>query len=166
MASLDQLPSEDKAPIKEKSGGDKDVNQDAKLVSMMGMAMLDKGGLEIISKALDSSQDPGQVVAQFIAQMAGQLAEFTAKNLDIDPGVYAQPNGFIEQILGYIEMKLKLPQEFSDQVLGEVMEVMKAAAQSPPGEQAPQGAPPAGPPQAPQGAPPQVGPGLDQQGVM
>lgn len=171
MASLDQqeAPMRAEPPMKEKpkaeskKGGGKEVNPDAKLVSMMGMAMLDKGGLDQIKTALSSSQDPGQVVAQFIAQMAGRLAEYTSAEMDIDPGVFAQPNGFIDQILGYIEKKLGLPEEFSDQVYGEVLEVMKAAAAQPPQgqEQAP-----AGPPQ--QAAPPAPGPapaGLDQ-GVM
>lgn len=153
----------DAVPKEKSKGAGKDVHPDAKLVSMMGMAMLDKGGLQTIEQALNTSQDPGQVVAQFVAQMAGRLAEYTAKDMGINPGVYAQPNGFVEQIVGYIEKKLKLPQEFSDQVIGETMEVMKAAAQAP----APQGAPgqPQPGPQGPPTAGPPPGPGLDQ-GVM
>jgi hypothetical protein len=162
MASLDQMAPK-KAPKKEEG---KDVHPDAKLVSMMGMAMLDKGGLKTIEQALSTSQDPVQVVAQFVAQMAGRLAEYTASEMGINPGVYAQPNGFIEQILGHIERKLNLPPEFSDQVFGETMEVMKAAAQAP----APQeGQPPQGQQAQPPAGPPAPGPaapaGLDQ-GVM
>lgn len=147
---------ESKAPSKTKG------NSDAELVSMMGMAMLNQGGLKVIEDALKSSQEPGQVVGNFLAQMVGQLAEFTQANMGIDPGVFVAENGFLDQILDYIERKLKLPREFSDQVYGEAMEVMKAAAM---GEQnadaqGPQAGPaPAGP--APQG-PPQGGrPGLD-----
>jgi hypothetical protein len=164
MASLDQ-----ETPRKEstKDTG-KAVHPDAKLVSMMGMSMLDKGGLQAIEQALNTSEDPGQVVGQFVAQMAGRLAEYTATEMGINPAVYAQPNGFVDQILNHIERKLKLPKEFSDSVYGEVMEVMKAAAMSPEqaGAQAPQQGAPQGPPQA---GPPAPGPaapaGLDQ-GVM
>ena len=127
---------------------------DKQLVSMMGMAMLDKGGLQTIQQALQSSQDPGQVVGQFIAQMAGQLAESTQANFGIDPAVFAAPDGFVDQMLQYIETSLGLPPEFSDQVYGETMEVLKAAAQ---GEQ--QGA------TAPQATAPPAQPGLDAGGV-
>lgn len=118
---------------------------DAEIASMMGMAMLDGGGLEVIDKALKSSQDPGQVVGQFLAQMVGQLAEFTQANMGIAPDVYLQPDGFLDQILDYIERKLNLPKEFSDQVYGETLEVIKAAAADPQGG-APQGGPAPAPP--------------------
>lgn len=141
-----------------------EVSDDSQLVSMMGMAMLDNGGLQTIQQALQSSQDPGQVVGQFLAQLIGQMAEFTAATLQIDPAVYTEPNGFLDQILDYIERKLQLPPEFSDQVYGDTLEVIKAAAANP--GQAQQGAPQqAGPQQAgPQQAP--QGPGLDQMGGM
>jgi hypothetical protein len=146
MASLDK-----KKEVKS------EVGDDAQLVSMMGMALLDNGGLETIQKALQSSQDPGQVVGQFLAQLIGQMAEFTAATLQIDPAVYTEPNGFLDQILDYIERKLQLPSEFSDQVYGDTLEVIKAAAANPQQAQAPQG--------APQQVPAQ-GPGLDQMGGM
>lgn len=158
MASLDK-----EAPKTKKDSG-KEVDPDAKLVSMMGMAMLDKGGLQTIQQALATSQDPAQVVAQFVAQMAGQLAEYTSAEMGVNPGVFVQPNGFLDQILGHIERKLKLPQEFSDQVYGETLEVMKAAAMSPEQAQGQQQAPGYGQPAAP--APGPTAPtGLDQ-GVM
>lgn len=158
MASLDK-----EAPKSSKDSG-KEVNPDAKLVSMMGMAMLDKGGLQTIQQALATSQDPPQVVAQFVAQMAGQLAEYTSAEMGIDPGVFAQPNGFLDQILGHIERKLKLPKEFSDQVYGETLEVMKAAAMSP--EQAQQGQQQAPGYGQPQQAPAPAAPGGLDRGVM
>lgn len=134
-----------------------EVSDDSQLVSMMGMAMLDNGGLQTIQQALQSSQDPGQVVGQFLAQLIGQMAEFTAATLQIDPAVYTEPNGFLDQILDYIERKLQLPPEFSDQVYGDTLEVIKAAAANPQQTQAPQGSPRQAPAQ---------GPGLDQMGGM
>ena len=121
MKPLDAMP-EEKAPAKKGGGSDKE------LVSMMGMAMLDNGGLDTIKAALQSSQDPGQVVGQFLAQMVGNMAEMTQEQMGIDPSVYGEPDGFLDQILNYIETELGLPPEFSDQVYGETLEVMKAAA--------------------------------------
>lgn len=151
MASLDK-----RAPAK--AEGEIETSDDAALVTMMGMSLLDKGGLQTIQSALQTSQDPGQVVGQFLAQLIGQMAEFTRDSLQIDPAVYTEPNGFLDQILDYIERKLSLPKEFSDQVYGDALEVMKAAAMAEQNGGQPQqaaGGPPAGP------AP---GPGLDATG--
>lgn len=143
------------ASLDNKKQIESNTSSDAELVSMMGMALLDNGGLETVQKALQSSEDPGQVVGQFLAQLIGQMAEFTASTLQIDPAVYTEPNGFLDQILDYIERKLGLPSEFSDQVYGDTLEVIKAAAADP--QQAQQN--------QPQQAPSQ-GPGLDQMGGM
>lgn len=137
MASLDKAPKAEKKEA---------VSDDAQLVTMMGMKMLDQGGLEVINKALQSSQDPSQVIGSFLTQLIGQMAEMTAQNLEIDPAVYTEPNGFLDQILDYIESKLGLPPEFSDQVYGDTLEMIKAAAMDP--EQAK-----GGPPVAADGAP-------------
>lgn len=153
MKALDSK-EEKKAPKK-----DEKRNSDAELVSMMGMAMLDQGGLQTIQQALQESQDPGQVVGQFVAQMVGQMAEFTRDNMGIDPAVFVEPNGFLDQILDYIERKLGLPPEFSDQVYGEVMEIIKAGAMA---EQNQAGGPPAG---GPAPAPAPGGRGLDMGGM-
>lgn len=139
---------------------------DRKLVSMMGMAMLDNGGLDTLQKGLEQSQDPAQVISNFMAQLIGQQAEYTQQTFGINPAVYTQKGGFLDQIVDYIERKLGLPPDMSDQVYGETIEVMKALAQ----EGGPQGGPQQG---APQGGPPQAGPpgpqaappGLDR-GVM
>jgi hypothetical protein len=121
--------------------------------------MLDSGGLQEIQKALQGSQDPGQVTGAFLAQLMGRMAEMTSSEMGIDPKVYLKKNGFLDQILGYIERKLKLPQEFSDQVYAETLEAVKAAAMGGQGGQQQ-----AGPPQAPAGPPapaPAGPPGLD-----
>lgn len=134
---------------------------DAELVTMMGFAALDAGGLDVIKKGLESSQNPAQVVGQFLAQTLLQMAEFTQKSLKIDPGVYMADGGFLEQMLDYIERKLGLPPEFSDEVYGEAMETIKAVANSK-GPNAPKGQA-AAPAQAsaPQGQPA----GLDMGGA-
>lgn len=146
----------DKVEKKEQAGAE----NPAEMVSMMGMALLDNGGLAEIDKALKSSQDPPQVVGAFMTQLIGQLAEMTTQ-MGISPNVYLEKGGFLDQTLAYIERKLSLPAEFSDQVYGETLEAIKAAAKGG-GEAQPagglQGAPvqPEGPPVAP-------GPGLDEE---
>lgn len=134
MASLDETKD---VPTK---GGPKDTDP-SELVTMMGFAALDNGGLETIKAAMDTSQDPAQVVGQFLAQLTGSLAEFTQDQFGIDPAVFGQKDGFLDQMLDYIERKLGLPAEFSDQVYGDTLEVMKAAAMEGKGGGQPAGAP-------------------------
>lgn len=133
MASLDNVKKA--APKKEMS--------DKELVSMMGMAALDNGGLQTLQTALEGSQDPAQVTAQFLAQLVGTIAEFTQQQFGIDPAVFGEPDGFLDQTLDYIERKLNLPPEFSDQVYGETLEVMKALSKGGSGAQPQQAGAPA-----------------------
>jgi hypothetical protein len=150
MASLDNKTKETAGELNE-----------AEMVSMMGMALLDNGGLAEIDKALQSSQDPPQVVGAFMTQLIGQMAEMTTQ-MGISPNVYLEKGGFLDQTLAYIERKLGLPKEFSDQVYGETLEAIKAAAMEGGGGEPAGG--PTGAPTQPQGAP--AGPGLDSMGGM
>jgi hypothetical protein len=129
--------------------------EDVEIAVRMAIKMLNEGnGLQIIANAIQQSKDPAQVIGKFLAQMIGQLAEKLRDEAGINPGIFIAKNGFLDQILDYIETKLKLPPEFSDQVYAEVLDTIKAAARSPrpegqvsgPGAQ-PQAAPTA--PQAP-----------------
>lgn len=113
--------------------------EDAELATRMLIKMMNEaGGLQVIQDAIQQSQDPAQVIGQFLAQIMGQLAEELNKQAGIDPGVFLAKEGVLEAILNYIEGKLGFPEDFSDQVYGQVLEVIKAAAQSPNGAAAPQ----------------------------
>lgn len=123
--SLDQQPPQEE--------GKKYKSSDVELSVRLGVKLLKEGGgLEIIGKALNESQDPAQVIAQFLTQLIGKLAEQLQTEYDIDPGIFLAKNGWLDAILDYIEVQLKLPKEFSDQVYGEVLETIKAAAMAPP----------------------------------
>lgn len=132
--------------------------EDAELATRLGIKMLNEGnGMQVIEDAIKTSKDPAQAIGAFLAQMMGSLAEQLQSQAGVDPGVFLAEDGFLDAILNYIEQKLGLPPEFSDQVYPVVLETIKAAAMNPPQEQA-QGAPPQGAP-APQAAPPQAAPG-------
>lgn len=133
--------------------------QDAELALRMAIKMLNDGnGLQLIKNAIDNSKDPALVIGQFLAQMMGQMGEKLGKEIGLDPRVFLAKGGFLEKILDYIEIKLGLPKEFSDEVYGTVLETIKAAAMK--GQQGQPGQQPG--PQAPQGAPPQpMGGSLD-----
>lgn len=120
MASLDSMKSAQKS-----SGPNKDVE----LAVRMTIKMLNEGGgLDVIAQALKESQDPAQVVGQFLAQIVGQLAEKLQQEFGVDPRIFLAQDGWLTKILDYIEGEMGLPPEFSDEVFSQVLEVIKAAA--------------------------------------
>lgn len=119
-------------------------DEDVEIVTRMGIKLLmDGGAIKQIEQAIRQSEDPGQVVGQFLAQLIAQLAEQLQGQIDLDPRVFLAKGGFLENILNFIEDQLGLPEEFSDQVWGEVVEVIKALANDPADQRpAPPGAQP------------------------
>ena len=106
--------------------------EDVEIAVRLAIKLLNEGnGLKIIADAIQQSKDPAQVIGKFLAQMIGQLAEKLRDEAGINPGIFIAKNGFLDQILDYIETKLGYPEEFSDQVYGRVLDTIKAAAQSP-----------------------------------
>lgn len=119
--------------------------QDVEIAVRMAIKMLNEGdGLQVIKDAIDKSQDPAMVIGQFLAQLMGALGEKLAQEIGLDPRAFLATDGFLDKILDYIEVKLKYPEDFSDQIYAQVLEAIKAAATNPPapndvmGQQGPQ----------------------------
>lgn len=137
------------APAPQGEQLDKNAELDAQIVVLMGKKMMDEQGLKALEPALKSA-DPAQVVGKFLAQMVMKMAESLVPQ-GINPKVFLAKGGFVDQMLDYIETKLGLPKDFSDAIVGEVMETIKAAMQAAQsGSQGPSQAPPQGGPPAPQ----------------
>ena len=144
--SLDQAQMEKKVADNK---GKPVPSQDVEIAVRMAIKMLNEGnGLELMKKAINESQDPALVIGQFLAQLMGALGERLAKQIGLNPRVFLAKNGFLDTILDYIEKKLGYPEDFSDQIYTQVLETIKAAAQTPPapnnvmGEESPAPAPP------------------------
>lgn len=122
-------------------------DEDVEIATRMGIKLLmDGGAIQQIETAIRQSEDPGQVVGQFLAQLIAQLAEQLQGQIDLDPRVFLAKGGFLENILNFIEDQLGLPEEFSEQVWGEVVEMIKALAMDPQDKRpAPPGAQPGTP---------------------
>lgn len=156
MPSIDQVQYEEAA---EDAKGDPVNGDDVEILTRLGIQLLKDGdGLNVIKTALQESQDPPQVVGQFLAQLIGQLGEQVGSQIDIDMRAFLTKGGVLEHLLDYIEGELGLPSEWSDQVWNEVIEVIKGAARDP--EPVSEGGQPPQPPQQP----PQQGAGI--QGAM
>lgn len=147
MASLDS--------VKEKKVN---AGDDVELAVRMTIKMLrDGGGLKVVADAINQSNDPAQVIGQFLSQIAGQLAEKLDAQYGIDPRIFIAKGGWLDKVLDYIEKQLGYPEEFSEEIYGAVLETIKAAAMA--GRNGQAAGPPgqAAPPQ--QGAQPQAAPG-------
>lgn len=128
--SLDQVDME--RDFKDSKGAVMD-DKDIELAFRMGVKLMNEGnGLDIIRQAVNSSNDPAQVIGQFLAQIMSQLATALGQNYKIDPRIFLCKGGWLEHMLDYIEQQLHLPKNFSDQMFAQTVEVIKAAAQRPP----------------------------------
>lgn len=147
--SLDQANMEAEV---EANQGAKINGEDVELAFRMAVQMMSEGGgMDVIKQAINESQDPAQVIGQFLAQLMGQLAEKLQAEAGIDPKIFLAKDGWLDLMLNFIEQKLGYPAEFSDQVYTQVLEVIKAAASGPEAPnnvmepEAPQGPPPGQP---------------------
>lgn len=106
--------------------------EDVEIAVRMAIKLLNEGGgLKVISDAIQQSKDPAAVIGKFLTQMIGQLAEKLRDEANISPGIFIAKNGFLDQILDYIEKKLGYPEDFSDQIYAQVLNTIKAAARTP-----------------------------------
>ena len=127
--SLDQVTTERQV---EANQGTKFKSEDVELAVNFGIKLLNEGGgLDLIKKSINQSQDPAQVIGQFLAQIIAKLAEQLLQEYSIDPGIFLAKDGFLDYILNYIEQKLGYPESFSDEIYTQVVEIIKAAAQGP-----------------------------------
>lgn len=127
--SLDQVQTEKQV---EQGSGKEYGGPEIEMAVRLGAKILKEGGLEIIKKAIDQSQDPAQVVGQFLSQIMAKLAEQMRDQYGADPGMFLAKGGWLDYMLDFIEGQLGYPEEFSDQVYSQVLEIIKAAAMSPP----------------------------------
>ena len=127
--SLDQVQLE--RQMQGSKGAEVD-DHDIELAVRMGIQMMNEGdGIKVIKDAINQSQDPAQVIGQFLAQIMAQMAEKLQKEFQVDPKIFLAKGGWLEHMLDYLEKKLGYPSDFSDKVYNEVVEVIKAAAQGP-----------------------------------
>lgn len=123
--SLDQVDAERQL---EANQGREVPQDDLEIAFRMGVQLLNEGGLDMLRKAINESTDPAVVIGQFLAQLMGQMAESLRDEVDLDPSVFLAKGGWLDMMLDYIETKLGYPEEFSDQIYSEVLEIVKAGA--------------------------------------
>jgi hypothetical protein len=133
----------------------KEENQDLKIAVALAERMIDDGGYDVIKQALDESNDPGQVIGQFLMQLVSQMDQNMPEDMKLSKRIYFAHNGWIEQVSDFLQDEYKVPRQVMDRAemyIGAAAQKMaqggaqQAAGQAP----AQSGAAPAQPPM-PQG---------------
>lgn len=111
MALEDQLKEQ---PQEVKGNLTDEEELDLKIAVLMGQNLLDKGGFDVIQKAVDQSKDPGQVVGQFFMQMGQQLMENMPEGMELSPKILLAQGGWVEQMSDYVQEELGINKKIMD----------------------------------------------------
>lgn len=90
-----------------------DQEQDLSIAVNIAKNLIDDGGWDIIEQALGSN-DPGQIIGQFLMQLVAQMTENLPEGVDIDPAIYLAIGGWVEQISDYLQEEYDVPKEVMD----------------------------------------------------
>lgn len=124
--------------------------QDLKIAVLLAENAIDDGGIDVIRQAIEESNDPGQVVGQFLMQLGSQLVESMPEGMELSKKVFLAQGGWVEQISDFLQEEYKIKRDVMDRaeiyVASSAQQMAQGAQQS--GEAAVPGQP----------APPMPGP--------
>ena len=130
---------------------------DLKIAVLLAERLIDEGGIKVIDDAVKTSNDPGQVIGQFLMQMVSQMSEQLPKEIQLSKRIYFAHGGWVEQISDYLQEQYGIDKKIMDRA---EIYIATAAQKMAQGQKQ----------QAAQGQPPQAGvPGgqaMPQQGGM
>lgn len=115
--------------------------RDLRIGVMLAQDMIDKNGAEVIKQALSQSNDPGQVIGQFLMQLVSQLGEMLPEELQLSKKIYFARNGWVEQISDYLQEEYSVPRDVMDRAeiyIGTTAQEMAATKSNPQAAQAAQ----------------------------
>lgn len=87
---------------------------DLKIAVLFGERLIDDGGIKVIDDAIKSSNDPGQVIGQFLMQMVSQLNEKLPKEIQLSKRIYLCEGGWVEQISDYLQEQYQIDKKIMD----------------------------------------------------
>lgn len=103
---------EKEAPSKELLTDEEE--EDLKIAVMLSENLIDDGGWEVISQALEQSSDPGQVIGDFLMKLVMQISEQMPNEITLSPRVFLAEGGWVEQISDYLQEQYGVPQDVMD----------------------------------------------------
>ncbi len=134
-------------------GGSKEDALDLQIAVLLGTRLLEDGGFDVIARAEQHSSDAGQVIGQFLMQLAQQMMESLPDGVTLSPTILLAKGGWLEQMSDYIQSHGHVPKKIMDKAEIYVASTSQQMAQN---QQQQQSQPQQGDPsqgQQPQGAP-------------
>jgi hypothetical protein len=92
----------------------KEEEDDLAIAVMLAQNMIDEQGISVIDTALEESNDPGQVIGQFLMQLVTQMHENLPPDVELSKRVYFAKGGWIEQISDYLQDEYDIPRDVMD----------------------------------------------------
>lgn len=75
---------------------------------------IDDGGIDVIRDAIESSNDPGQVIGQFLMQLGSQIVENMPEGMELSKKVFLAEGGWVEQISDFLQEEYKIKKDVMD----------------------------------------------------
>lgn len=88
---------------------------DLAIAVALAQNMIDDGGIQVIQEAMQSSSAPGQVIGDFLMQLAAQMSEGMPQEASLSPRVFLAEGGWVEQISDYLQEQYDIPQNVMDE---------------------------------------------------
>lgn len=109
--------------------------EDLEIAVLMAKRLIDNGGFDVIQQAVETSNDPGQVIGQFLMQMVTQMDEQFPPEAKLSKTIYFAHGGWIEQISDFLQEDYGVKKDVMDRA---EMYIGAAASKMAQGEQAQQ----------------------------
>lgn len=165
MALEDSMKAQAPAPTQESQPNNRlsdEEETDLKIAVLLAERLIDDGGIKVIDDAVKTSNDPGQVIGQFLMQMVSQLNEKLPKEVQLSKRIYFAQGGWVEQISDYLQEQYGIDKKIMDRAEIYIATAAQKMAQGQK-QQISQGQPPQA--SVPTGDAPQQ-PAIPQQGGM
>lgn len=127
--------------------------QDLQLAVLLTERMLRDDGFSVIEQALETSNDPAQVIGQFLLQMIKQIDETMPNDAKLSKRIWLAKGGWLEQIMDLIIDEFQLDYAIADKAEVYVAETATQMAKAGKAGGTPAPQPGTAPPALPQGVP-------------
>lgn len=114
MVNPQSAPAEQEGAAPEEGRLSKDEEDDLAIALLLAENVIDDGGIQVIDDALNDSNDPGQVIGQFLMQLVSQMSEQMPRDFQFSPRIFFAQGGWVEQISDYLQEEYGVPQDVMD----------------------------------------------------
>jgi len=124
---------------REEAPNEENLQRDLNIAVLLAQNLIDDGGIDVITQAVEQSRDPAQVIGQFLMQLASQMEEMLPEHLQLDKQIFLAPGGWVEQISDYLQEQYGISREIMDRAeiyIGTTAQAMAEQKAPPPGASA------------------------------